>query len=164
MRWANKVNFDCLLFRQHLCQKLPQSNHVCEDDSKWKVGRFWDTVHTSFNKMYSLISETLKFKTLNLKTSVSNNVNARWLLNKVPVASIGGGAEMKSENVLITESIDSMYFIVVLRAAVNSLKTGPQWLAELMPLKLRQQIGSNDTLLTFLWMLFPKENRVLLKF
>jgi len=42
------------------------------------------------------------------------------------VASIGGGAEMKSENVLITESIDSMYFIVVLRAAVNSLKTGPQ--------------------------------------
>jgi len=36
--------FDCLLSRQHLCQKLSQSNRVCKDYSKSKVGRFLDTV------------------------------------------------------------------------------------------------------------------------
>ena len=30
----NKVHFDCLLSRQHLCQKLLQSNRVREDYSK----------------------------------------------------------------------------------------------------------------------------------
>jgi len=33
--------FDCLLSRQHLCQKLSQSNRVCKDYSKSKVGRFF---------------------------------------------------------------------------------------------------------------------------
>ena len=38
MRWENKVNFDCLLSRQHLCQKLSQLNPGCKDYSKSKVG------------------------------------------------------------------------------------------------------------------------------
>ena len=37
---ASKVCFDCLLSRQHLCQKLLQSSSVCKDYSKSKVGRF----------------------------------------------------------------------------------------------------------------------------
>jgi len=40
VRWENKVSFDCLLSRQHSCQKLLQSNGVCEDHSKSKVGLF----------------------------------------------------------------------------------------------------------------------------
>jgi len=36
----NKVCFDCLLSRQHFCQKLLQSNRVCKDYSKSKVGCF----------------------------------------------------------------------------------------------------------------------------
>jgi len=40
VRWENKVHFDCLLYRQHFCQKLSQSNYVCKYYSKSKVGRF----------------------------------------------------------------------------------------------------------------------------
>ena len=40
VRWENKVHVDCLLSQQHLCQKLLQSNRVCKDYSKSKVGRF----------------------------------------------------------------------------------------------------------------------------
>jgi len=40
VRWENKVSFDCLLSQQHFCQKLLQSNRVCKDYSKSKVGRF----------------------------------------------------------------------------------------------------------------------------
>jgi len=39
----NKVCFDCLLSHQHFCQKLLQSNRVCKDYSKSKVGRFFET-------------------------------------------------------------------------------------------------------------------------
>ena len=38
MTWENKVHLDFLLSRQH-CQKLSQSNRVCKDYSKSKVGR-----------------------------------------------------------------------------------------------------------------------------
>ena len=37
---AGEVHYNCLLSRQHLCQKLLQSNRVCKDYSKSKVGRF----------------------------------------------------------------------------------------------------------------------------
>jgi len=40
VRWENKVCFDCLLSRQHFCQKLFQSNVVRKDYNKSKVGRF----------------------------------------------------------------------------------------------------------------------------
>jgi len=43
MRWENEVHFDCLVSRQHFCQKLSQSNRVCKDDSKSKVERFSET-------------------------------------------------------------------------------------------------------------------------
>jgi len=34
-----------LLFQQHFCQKLSQSDWVCQDYSKWKGDVFWDTVY-----------------------------------------------------------------------------------------------------------------------
>jgi len=36
----NRVHVDCLLSRQHLCQKLSQLNCVRKDHSKSNVGRF----------------------------------------------------------------------------------------------------------------------------
>jgi len=42
---GNKACFDCLLSRQHLCQKLLQSNRVRKDYSKSNVGRFSETVY-----------------------------------------------------------------------------------------------------------------------
>jgi len=38
VRWGGKIKY--LLSQQHLCQKLLQSNHVCKDYSKSKVGHF----------------------------------------------------------------------------------------------------------------------------
>jgi len=43
VRWENKVHFHCLLSCQPFCQKLLQSNAVCKDYSKSKVGRFFET-------------------------------------------------------------------------------------------------------------------------
>ena len=42
VRWGGKIKkcLDCLLSRQHFCQKLLQSNRVCKDYSNLKLGRF----------------------------------------------------------------------------------------------------------------------------
>ena len=43
MRWHSKASFDCLLYRQHFCQKISKSIHVCQSYSKPKMGRFFET-------------------------------------------------------------------------------------------------------------------------
>ena len=48
MRWEKKVCFDCLLSRQHFCEKLLQSNSVYQDYSKSKVGRLFETQCITF--------------------------------------------------------------------------------------------------------------------
>ena len=45
MRWENKGRFDCMLSQQHLCQKLSQSNHVCEE-LKIIASQRWDVFET----------------------------------------------------------------------------------------------------------------------
>ena len=56
MRWENKVHFDCLLSRQHLCQKLSQSNRVCKDYSKSNCGTVFETVYIASLDLSKAIS------------------------------------------------------------------------------------------------------------
>jgi len=59
--WHSKASLDCLLYRQHFCQKIWKSIHVCQSYSKPNVGRFlrhgvdhedWSTPHLHNSPFY----------------------------------------------------------------------------------------------------------------
>jgi len=115
---------------QIICTSLKTDDHASTSslnfyrpdafsDAQPTVSKHWrqNVTNTSLNKMYSIFSETWKFKNLNLKSSVSNmwtpigyRTSCQWReLCSLEVNLLPN--EWKSENLVIIKCINS-HFIV----------------------------------------------------
>jgi len=118
-----------------------------------------------FKSIRSLVSEIGKFKKLSLKLHfIFQYVNAHWLLDELPMASVRGPGEMKKRKFSDKKMHQIRIFHFELRAAVNPLRPGPPKIRRIncCHCQLRKQWRNVHVFVDMI--LFTKQNRILLTF